>query len=472
MKTFHAIRENGSGFLRKGSWGLADQMLISLTHFLTMVLLARGLGLVAFGAFSLVYGALLFANSFQSALIIHPHSVLSAGRRGRAYSAYTTSTAVTQVLLSVLAAALALAAGAVLYVMGREEASLLIALAPCVIAAQGQEFVRRVLYNEIRFRAAFINDLICYGGQTVLLAVLWYHHWLTGSAALYAIAAASAVAVLPGVWTLRQGLAGPLRLRAASRQNWQFGRWLAGAEMGYWFSSQIYLYLAAALLGTAATGALKAASTIFGPSRVLETTLKNVLPNRFARTLASHGKTALKQQVKTIYWSVVPVIGSYCLFVALLARPLPRLLFGEQFDESPLVLVLYSVVVFTGFMAQVVSSALKAAKLTRQHFLSRMYASLLAIPLGWVIITLLGVEGAVVGMWLTSLIMNWNNWRAYRGYIASGDESGSTPMAPRASEADETRAEPAVVAGTVATAPPATAPPATVPAGLVAASSQ
>ena len=63
MKPFHAMREQGSGLLRKGSWGLADQMLISFTHFVTMVLLARGLGLVAFGTFSLVYGALLFLGA-------------------------------------------------------------------------------------------------------------------------------------------------------------------------------------------------------------------------------------------------------------------------------------------------------------------------------------------------------------------------------------------------------------------------
>src|SRR4051794_1527403 len=41
-------------------WALADQILISGTNFVTMVLVARGLDPAGFGAFNLVYGALLF----------------------------------------------------------------------------------------------------------------------------------------------------------------------------------------------------------------------------------------------------------------------------------------------------------------------------------------------------------------------------------------------------------------------------
>src|SRR5688572_19593946 len=70
------------GWVGKGAWGLADQMLISLTNFVTMVFLARGLGPAAFGVFVLVYTVMQFANGLQSALIIQPHNVLGATRAG------------------------------------------------------------------------------------------------------------------------------------------------------------------------------------------------------------------------------------------------------------------------------------------------------------------------------------------------------------------------------------------------------
>src|SRR4051812_41233094 len=87
-------------------WGLADQLLISATNFVTMALVIKGLpDAAAFGKFSLVYSALLFANIIQCSLITQPHNVLGATRTGEAYRGYTAATALMQLYL---AAALAL----------------------------------------------------------------------------------------------------------------------------------------------------------------------------------------------------------------------------------------------------------------------------------------------------------------------------------------------------------------------------
>src|SRR5689334_17508749 len=84
-------------------WALADQVLISGTNFVTMILVARGLSKDAFGDFSLVYCGLLFANLLQTGLITQPHNVLGATRFGqgrRSYVRYTASTAFSQLLLA------------------------------------------------------------------------------------------------------------------------------------------------------------------------------------------------------------------------------------------------------------------------------------------------------------------------------------------------------------------------------------
>src|ERR1700759_1411207 len=82
--------------LGKDIWALADQVLISGSNFVTMVLAARGLHPEAFGAFTLVYSALLFPNVLQSTLITQPPNVIGAARTGADYVRYTTSTAITQ----------------------------------------------------------------------------------------------------------------------------------------------------------------------------------------------------------------------------------------------------------------------------------------------------------------------------------------------------------------------------------------
>src|SRR5438105_13187058 len=84
-------------------WGLADQLLISFTNFVTMILVAKGLhDKAAFGTFTLVYSALLFANILQFALVTQPHNVIGAARQGEDYCLYTTATAFVQILLALL----------------------------------------------------------------------------------------------------------------------------------------------------------------------------------------------------------------------------------------------------------------------------------------------------------------------------------------------------------------------------------
>lgn len=425
-------KAKNSGMMRKGSWGLADQMLISFTNFATMVLLARGLGPAAFGTFTLVYGAMLFANSFQSALIIQPHCVLSAARSGREYASYTLSTGLIQLTFALVVSALALAGALASRIGGWDITSLLIALAPCAAAWQIQEFVRRVLYNETRFSAAFVNDLISYGGQTALVAVLWWFQRLNGTIALYAIMVTSLAAALLGIWQLRNSLRGRFEA-AALIENWHFGKWLAGAEMGYWLSSQFYFYLAAMILGSAATGTLKAAYVIFGPLRIIGFFLKSVLPNRFARTLAARGTAAMADEVNLVYWMIAPLMGSFCLLVAAFARPILNLLYGAQYSNETVVLMLYAVFAFVAFMAQIVACALRAKRLTKRIFASQAYASLVAIPVGWIIINLLGINGAVIGMILTSCVVNYSNWRAYRRELAKDLENESSPTSSASS---------------------------------------
>src|SRR4051794_29561414 len=97
-------------FLGRAPWAVADQVQISAANFVTVVFLARGLTPALLGRFTLVYSALLFANSLQSGLITQPQNILGATRRGDDYRRYTSSTALGQCLLAIIAAVLALMA--------------------------------------------------------------------------------------------------------------------------------------------------------------------------------------------------------------------------------------------------------------------------------------------------------------------------------------------------------------------------
>ena len=141
---------------------------------------------------------------------------------------------------------------------------------------------------------------------------------------------------------------------------------------------------------SAATGNLKAAYVIFGPMRIFGFFLKAVLPNQFARTLVKGGNAAMKKQVSTVYWMVAPCMGGFCLLVAACAGPIISTMYGSQYADGRSVLMLYAVFAFIAFMAQIVGCALRAKQLTKRVFASQAYASLIALPVGWLIIKTLG----------------------------------------------------------------------------------
>jgi len=181
-------------FLAKVPWALADQVLVSATTFVSVVLLAKGLGSQEFGEYTLVFSALLFVNSLQSGVVTQPHNILGVARRGHDdYRLYTNSTFAEQAVLTGASTILALLAWLLAFAMGWHIAPLFLALAPTIVAWQFQEFSRRVLYTEGREAMALIVDVLGFGGQIAAISLLWWTKQLTPVNALYASAATSAV---------------------------------------------------------------------------------------------------------------------------------------------------------------------------------------------------------------------------------------------------------------------------------------
>jgi len=423
-----------SGILHQTPWAVADQMLISAANFAMYVFLARSLDKPAMGAFTLVHSALLFINSVQAGLITQPHNILGVTRRGGAYRRYTTATALAQIALAAAGAALSLlcwlGAGALGW---NDVAALLLALAPAIAAWQVQEFARRVLYTEGRLRDAFATDVIGYGGQGAAIALMWWRDTLTGPAALYAVACASAGAALLGLWRIRRSLSRRVDTAAFS-ENWHFGKWIAGGEIvGYWLSVHLLWYLVAAMVDRAAAAVLGVVHRVFGPSRVLADVFCTILPIRLSRTLATGGPAAMHRQMILAFLLAVPLLGGYCLLAAVFARPLLHLLFGEQYPESAPVLVLYSGAMFLSYMAMIIATALRAMRLTRDLFTWQTLACVLSFPVALALIRLWGVSGAVVDMILAyaaTMLLFVHTYRSGRARLLAEVRTCAADRAP------------------------------------------
>jgi O-antigen/teichoic acid export membrane protein len=402
------VAKVGLGRYFRDVWAVGDQALMSASNFATMVLVAHGVVDPAeFGRFILVYTALLFANILQVALITQPHNVLGATRHGEDYRTYTTSTLLAQLFLIGIET---LPAGIALMLAWHGHwavLGLLVTLIPSIASWQLQEFVRRVLYTEGRHFDVFLNDLISYGGQTLVIALLYLldqahfrgsEKWLTGVTAMYALAATSAIAASVGFFQIRKSLTRHVNLSALPL-NWKYGKWLAGSEILTWCSSiHMYLYVAALWLGTFATGELKAAQVLFGPTRVIAYYLDTVLPIRFARKSANGGRSAINAQLRTVLLKVAIPLTLFCGLIAAFASPLLRIAFGQQYTGATFILMLYSAYALLTYLQLMITAALRALHLTHVIFFAAVCGLLVSVPSSFFLMPILRTQGIMIAM--------------------------------------------------------------------------
>lgn len=398
--------------LRGNVWGIADQGLMSGSNFVTMILLARGLSEEAFGVFTLAYSSIFVVQIFQTGLFTQPHNAFGPRHEGLAYVAYTTATAVSQLVFAAVCSLVVLGVAGVLWGKGVTYAPLLFVLAPAIFCWQCREFGRRVLFTEDRLGAVFAIDLVGYGVQGLIIAGLWRAGALTATNALFVVAATSFTASIIGYCLIRKSLGREVEW-ASIRENWHFGKWLVGGELGRWLSDGAYLFLSAALLGSFAAGILRIAGIIFGPLRVIMFFLYTIIPIRLSRALAREGQDALHGRVKLMHGLVIPVVGFYCGGVALFSKQILGVLFGDTYRAAAGVLVLYALSKFVGYSGQLVASVLKAEGRSRPIFVAQVSSGILILPLGWFLIRGLGVEGAVWSMTIAAFLVTGTLWYAF-----------------------------------------------------------
>jgi O-antigen/teichoic acid export membrane protein len=399
--------------VQENFWGLADQTVISATNFATLLILARALDSWEFGAFVLAYTALLFLNGIQTALVTQPHNVLGQNREQEDYIRYTSSTAFGQILLSALLSILVLIGATTIAAFGRNAALVVLALAVTIVPWQCQEFVRRVLYTEGRLATAFAVDVVSYGSQVAVLLVVVSFSAIDAAGALYVAGTTSLLGAAIGAWNIRRSIGRSLA-RGALKENWTFGKWLAAALAASLLAGQLYIYLTGAVRGATAAAALKAAQIVLGPLNTFLLFLFTILPIRFAQTYGRGGDSALNYALIMAYALTAPFVAAYCLAVAIFARPILHLLYGEAYVDYSSAVVLFSVYYFILHPVYLLTAALNARRQTRPLFTGNVYAALLSLVAGWPLIAAWGVDGAVIGMSASALLLAGFFWQAYR----------------------------------------------------------
>ena len=243
------------------TWGLADQAMASLTNFLLSIYVARTLGAVQFGAFSLAYVTYGLAINASRGLSIEPLLIRFSGTIPPIWRRATARSTGTALLVGLATGTCAIAAGRL---VGGTTGLAFVALGLTLPGLTLQDSWRYPFFALGRGHHAFINDTVW---AVVMLPamvflrmsghanVFWFVlAWGAGAAAGAAIAPLQA-GVMPSLtgateWLSRHRDLGP--------------RYLV-ENIGGNASATLRSYSVSYILGLAAVGYIQAANTLMGP---------------------------------------------------------------------------------------------------------------------------------------------------------------------------------------------------------------
>lgn len=250
---------------RRLGWGVADQAVSSITNFAVNIYIARNLGAVQYGAFSLAYVTYGFALNASRGLATDPLLVRFSGTNPLTWRRAVKSCTGTAALVGLIVGTGVLGVGMLL---GGTARLAFLALGLTLPGLMLQDSWRFAFFALGRGFQAFLNDTIW--AVAMLPALLFLR--LTGHANVFWFVLAWGVAAtVAGAFGSLQARVVPTLPGAAgwlARQRDLGTRYAAEGTVNSG-SAQLRTYSLALILGLPTLGALTAASTLMGPLQIL-----------------------------------------------------------------------------------------------------------------------------------------------------------------------------------------------------------
>ena len=367
------------------TWGLADQGMSSLTNFAVTIYVARTLGAVDFGAYSLAYVTYSFALNASRGLATDPLMVRFSGADVPAWRRAVASSSGTALLVGLMTGGLALATAMLLNGTTREA---FIALGITLPGLLLQDSWRYAFFALGRGSRAFLNDTVW--AVTMLPALVWLHFSGHASVFTFVLTWGAAATVGAAIGPLQaRVLPQPRSAWAWIRRNKDLGpRYLAentaNSEAG-----QVRSYAVGLIVGLAAVGYVQAASTLMGPFLVVFMGMSLVTIPEAARILRhSPAHMRLFCAVVGIGLALGAVAWGAALLIAL-PRGLGAFMLGSLWRPTyPLILPM---------TISMIGACLIAGATTGLHALGAARRSLRAMALSSGTYLVCGVAGAATG---------------------------------------------------------------------------
>lgn len=400
-------------------WVVADQAIVSLANFVTMLLLVRivrgGAGdaaaAEALGIYGLGWSILVLVYSAAKAVIWTPYTTHAAAMPPGRRAEFTGSVTLHAALL---AAAVGLgfvltAAALPLVGQGGEVAWLFNALAVAMPLILMREHVRQVWLARLELRDVALTDFIASGVQLVVVGALARAGWLDGATAFLALAAGVAVSVVLCVAERSRFRFSAAAALADWRLNWPFAKWVAGGAAATQLGNQGTRWVLYGLYGGAVMGVFTSAQSVIQIANPLLVAVANYFGPVSARVYADRGFAGLWRHTVRSTWVLTGLLTAGVVALLLVGPPFIAAVFGGSFSRVSQGLILsVALGVFSDIVRTPIDFAALALGMGRMTFSVSCMRLAINATLGVALVWWLGPIGIGYGMLIASLAsMAW-----------------------------------------------------------------
>jgi O-antigen/teichoic acid export membrane protein len=358
------------GVLRRVTWGLADQAVTSMVSFVVGIVVARSLGAVEFGAFSLAWVTYGVAVNISRGLATDPLAVRFSGVPHKLWKTAVASSSGMAIAVGLATGAICVAVGAAL---GGRAGAAFVALGLVLPGLMLQDSWRFAFFASGQGGKAFLSDIT----WAVALVPLLYLAKHDGPSVTKFVLAWGAAGIFAALVSGLQARVVPRLFRARQwfRDHRDLGLRYLAENLTISGAYQLKMYGLGAFAGIAAVGTVRGAEMMLGP---------------FFIVLSGIGLVAVPEAARMLRRSL-PALRAFCLLlgsaqalaalawglalVLLLPHAWGHALLGEVWDSAqPLLLPATLSVMFASFYTGA-SAGLRALGVARRSLKAQLWAS-------------------------------------------------------------------------------------------------
>ena len=390
-------------------WALIDQAVVSAATFVVGILLARALDPAELALYSLAITTVLCLTSVHRALVAQPLNILGAQeRQGQRLRRYGNMLRLQLGMVPVMAL-LVIAVGWLFFPVP----GLMVGAAAYAGVFALQDLIRRYHYTDGQIQRAVPGDVLAFGGQSALLALLMAFAWsVSASLVFWWLMVPLVVSALWMHHSIRrsgqEAKAGP-GVAEHLAEHWANARWVVLSQLVWIGASQLIPFQLATYAQPQDVAAYHAANALMNALNVFRLTLGNYLPGRSARVFAQGGAQALRRYLRQVSLACLGLALVVFVFFELTGDFWVEWLFAGKYQEAKPVVSTMVLVHLLAMSALISAAGAQVMGTTRVMFWSNAVALVMTLTMGSWFIHVWGLWGGVgalaIGLLLPALVV-------------------------------------------------------------------